>query len=424
MKAFTPPPATAAPATLLVTQYYRPELIGSAPFCGDVAEWLRRHGIPVEVLTSRPHYPGDAVFAGYRSGERDREMLNGVAVTRLPTRAPKSGSALQRMASAGYFLAQGLKRLASGGIGRHELVVSLSPSILAVILGGFARARNGRHIVIVHDIESGLAQGLGIPGAGAIVGLLRKVERLALNRADLVLVLSEEMRAQLRARHVRAPIMALPIWIDTERVRPLPVARDHPPTLLYSGNFGRKQSLHQVLDLARLLKTSDPDIRLVLRGDGREADALNEAAAREALDNVAFEPLVPPERFNAALVEGDIHLVPQDPQGADFAVPSKIYSIMAAGRPFVATASEGSQLWQLQRKTGAFLCVPPADPAAFAGAVRRLARDEALREELGARGRAYIEAHHAKAKILGDFMAAALDGTAGAGIGIAEAAHA
>lgn len=403
MKALSP-----TGSALFVTQYYRPELIGSAPFCGDVAECLHRHNVPVEVLTSRPHYPGTEVFADYKSGSRDSEILNDVAVRRLPTRAPKGGGAVQRMTSAGYFLAQGLKTIARDGLKRRELVVSLSPSIFAVILGNVACGRNGRHLVIVHDIESGLAQGLGIAGGKLFIKLLRRIEGAALNRADLVLVLSDEMKEQLRARGVECPIERLPIWIDTERIRPAPTPEGRPLTLLYSGNFGRKQALHQILELAEILKRSDPDIRLVLRGDGREADALADFVNRAELTNIEFRPLVPPEHLNEALIEGDIHLVPQNPQGADFAVPSKIFCIMAAGRPFVATAEPGSQLWRLQQESGAFLCVPPGDPEAFAHAVRQLAADKALREEFGARGRAYVEANHTKTKILQDFMAAAM----------------
>lgn len=388
---------------LFVTQYYRPELIGSAPFCGDMAEWLRLNGIAVEVLTSRPHYPANEVFEEYRSGEKDREVLNEVAIRRLPTRVPKGGGALQRAASAGYFLVQGLSLLARGGVARQGLVISLSPSIFSVVLAICARARNGRHIVLVHDIESGLAGGLGIVGGNIFIKTLRRIERTALNRADLIVVLSEEMKRQLEALDVKRPIRTLPIWIDTKAIHPLPPPANRPLTLLYSGNFGRKQSLHQVLALAGILKESDPDIRIVLRGGGREADALAECAREKNLDNVAFQPLAPPERLNEALSEGDIHLVPQNPDGADFAVPSKIYAIMAAGRPFIATARQGSQIWHLHETTNAFLCVPPDDPQAFADAARRLAADPTLRNRLGQCGRAYVEAHHTKANVLREF---------------------
>lgn len=394
---------------LFVTQYYRPELIGSAPFCADVAEWLRRNGVPVEVLTSRPHYPANEVFEGYRAGERDSEVLNEVPVRRLPTRAPAGGGALQRAASAGYFLAQGLSHLARGSFGRHDLVVSLSPSIFAVVLAICSRARGGRHIVLVHDIESGLARGLGIAGGGVFTKTLRGIERAALNRADMIVVLSEEMKRQLEALQVTTPIRTLPIWIDTKAVHPLPVAADRPLTLLYSGNFGRKQALHQVLDLAEVLKESDPGIRIVLRGGGREAETLAAQARERNLGNVSFEPLAPPERLNEALSDGDIHLVPQNPDGADFAVPSKIYGIMAAGRPFIATALPGSQLAHLRDEADAFLCVPPEDAQAFAGAVRQLAADRALRDRLGRNGRAHVEAHHTKANVLSEFMNAVTD---------------
>jgi len=243
-------------------------------------------------------------------------------------------------------------------------------------------------------------------GGSFMLRALRAVERWALNRTDLVLVLSEHMRAQLEARKVTTPIRILPIWIDTDAIYPKPPAEGETLKVLYSGNFGRKQGLHQILDAAHLLQQRAPEITIVLRGEGREAQALMETARAAGLANIEFSPLMPPSQLNDALAEGDIHLVPQNPQAADFAVPSKIFAIMAAGRPFVATAQPGSLLWQLCEEAGAFVCVPPNDPEAFARALLTLAGDPALRAELGARGRAYVLAHHAKPKVLHDFLTA------------------
>ena len=110
--------------------------------------------------------------------------------------------------------------------------------------------------------------------------------------------------------------------------------------------------------------------------------------------------LQPNEELSTALAAGDIHLVPQNPQAAAFAVPSKVYNIMAVGRPFVATALPDSTLWHLQRQSGAFLCVPPDEPLSFAEAVLQLADDPQLRHELGRRGREFVEQHYAKPLIL------------------------
>ncbi|MBK5970197.1 MULTISPECIES: glycosyltransferase [Thiorhodovibrio] len=93
-------------------------------------------------------------------------------------------------------------------------------------------------------------------------------------------------------------------------------------------------------------------------------------------------------------------MVPQDPAGAAFAVPSKIYSIMAAARPFIATAEPGSPLDQLRAASDAFVTCPPNDPTAFADAVERLIADPAERARLGANGRAYVERHAGRAAAL------------------------
>ena len=103
----------------------------------------------------------------------------------------------------------------------------------------------------------------------------------------------------------------------------------------------------------------------MLRGRGSQAEHLAAEIAAKGLRNVQIADLLPPERLNAGLAEGDIHLVPQDPDAADFAVPSKIYNIMAAGRPFIATARPDSVLWRLQQECGGFVCVPPYDARRF-----------------------------------------------------------
>src|SRR4051794_6032715 len=93
---------------LFVTQYYRPELIGSGPFCGEIAEWLSQNGRNVTVLTGAPHYPLGQIFAGYDAESMPaRETLAGVHVERLRTVLPKRGSAVSRILAEISFLAGG-----------------------------------------------------------------------------------------------------------------------------------------------------------------------------------------------------------------------------------------------------------------------------------------------------------------------------
>jgi len=385
---------------LFVTQHYSPEVIGSAPYCADLAEGLVRHGRQVTVLAGLPHYPDPSEFEAFNNDPPVRQNLSGVVVERLHSWLPRRRSALLRVAGELAFLFAGLVALLRGRIRRHEVVISLCPSIFAVLLGMMAKRRGGRHVAMVHDVQSGLAQSLGIVRFRLLVRLMRLAERFILNRVELILVLSSEMSATLRRLGVTQPIEILPIWVDVEAIKPRPVPADQPPTILYSGNFGRKQGLDQLVALAAELAQTRPDIRLLLRGSGGERDAVMAAVAERGLANVEFADLVPREQLGRALAEATLHLVPQKPDGADFAVPSKIYNIMAAGRCFVTTALPGSALWNLQAQTAAFICVPPQDTAALARAVIDLLDDPARCRAMAEQGRVYVEQHHTRSTLV------------------------
>jgi len=389
---------------LLITQYYRPEPIGSGPFCADIAEWITQHGRHVTVLTSFPHYPTPKIFGAARHVGARREVINGVGVQRLPNWIPRRATAMRRITSEGHFLLLGLLALLTRRTRRHGLILSLCPSILTVALGAMAKSRDGRHVALVHDIQSGLAAGLGMVRSSRLVKAMRWCERVVLNRADLIVVLSHEMKAQLRAIGVEAPIDVVPIWVDADRIRPTERPANPRVTVLYSGNLGRKQGLDQIIAMAAELEVFRADIDIVLRGEGGEARRLAAEIAARGLTNIRMGELMPQESLADALASGDIHLVPQDPDAADFAVPSKVYNIMAAARPFVATARPGSSLWRLCEESGGFLCVPPNQPRAFAETVRWLAADAGLRAKLGAQGRSFVERHQRKPDVLGHLL--------------------
>lgn len=393
---------------LIVSQWFWPELLGTGFYSGDLGFWLAERGGRVEVLTNRPNYPGPSVFPEYRDGARDREESQGVRIERLPTWVPPSGRALHRIVGEVLFFLRAAPRLWRRRLEPGEAVVSFCPSVLAVLAASLARG--GRHVAIVHDIQSGLARSLALAKSGLVTKLLRAVERYCLNRADQIVVLSDEMRAVLRSMGVKRPIAVVPIWVDTSRLTPLPRPAGLAPTVLYSGNFGRKQGLDQVLDCAEILLKELPQAVVVLRGGGSTEPELRRDVAARGLANVRFEPLLPADRLGEGLAAADLLLVPQEPSASDFAVPSKIYTIMAAGRPMVATAVEGSPLWKLAQACGGIVCVPPRDARAFAQAVLALMRDPERRARLGAVARRYAVEEVDRDRVLTDLARLLRDG--------------
>lgn len=389
---------------LLLSQHFYPTLIGSAAYITDFARWLAERSESVLVVTDRPFYPDYKIADGYESGKRDRELVFGADVMRLPTYVPEGGRAAKRFINESVFLIGVFLRLIFGRIKRSTQVVSLCPSIFTVLAGALATVRSGRHVAIVHDIQSGLAAGLGMLGKGPLLRLLQALERFALNRADHIIVLSDHMRDVLHKQGVRRPIDVIPIWVDLKQIFPLQRPDGEAPVVLYSGNLGRKQGWDQLIAMLEILRDRRPDIKVVIRGTGSRVEALHEEIRDRQLSNVTLEPLVPADQLNEGLAAGDVHLVPQDPNGADFAIPSKVYGIMAAGRPFVCTAAAGSPLWMLQEQTQSCACVPPNEPEAFADAVIGLVSDPVLRAQMGERARAYVAATASRDVVLSRYL--------------------
>lgn len=384
---------TAPIELLMVSLNFHPEPTGTAAPIADLTWWLAENGHDVRVAAARPHYPEGRVFDGYRRGARDRETVNDAAVRRFAIPVSAKRGMLQRLASELTFALQLLRARLTGGVAPAPYVISVSPSIFNVAMAALFRRRGGRFLVIVYDIQSSLGASLAMGLGGVLLQGLRRVERYAFNRADVIVTLSEAMEQSLRELGVHAPVHILPPQIDIKEFDPAPAPADMPPTVVYSGNFGRKQGLEQVLRMASVLAERGHPARIVLRGDGDQRAGLQALKAELGLTNVAFEPLVPREQLAASFAAGLVHLIPQIPDGGDFAVPSKAFSIMAAARPFVCTALPGSSLDTLARSTNAGLSVPPDDPVAFADAVAALLADPERRARMGAAGRAYAAAH-------------------------------
>lgn len=376
---------------LVLTRHYAPEPTGSAPPMQQLAEWLAAQGYETHVVTSRPSYPEPRITPGYEAGQQDRVIEAGVHVIRFPTMPVRGARLLARTVPEARFMLQLLVARSTGTLRPSKSVISLCPSTLTVISASFFRKQGGRHVVIVHDVQSGLGAALGSRWVRPVLALLRQIERWSFNRADHLVVLSQGMADALKSLGVHTPVTILPPQVDCSQITPRARPNGAPPTLMYSGNLGRKQGLNQILDLAALLLERTPEVRILIRGEGTMRDALKARIQREGLSNVHLLPLVPANQLADSLAEGDIHLVPQLAAGGDFAVPSKAFAIMAAGRTFVTTATPGSSLAALARDSDAFTFCSPEDPEAFAHCVLDLLADNSKRKRLAANGRHYAE---------------------------------
>jgi colanic acid biosynthesis glycosyl transferase WcaI len=271
-----------------------------------------------------------------------------------------------------------------------------------VLLGRALTASGGRHLTIVHDLSSGLARGTGLVPSRAAGQALERVEAWVLNRSDSLAVLSSQMSGVIRRMGVACPIEVVPLWVRDILAGKEPAPPPEQPTVMYSGSLGRKQGVHRLLALARRLNETMPEARMIVRGQGSMESRVR--AEAEGLPNIEFHGLVPDEDLARSLGDGRVHLVLQDPDSANFSVPSKVFSTLAAGRPVVATARPGTPLHDLSRLCPALTCVDPDDPEALLIEVQRLLSQPELCESHGRIGREFVLRNHVRDEIVGRLL--------------------
>jgi glycosyltransferase involved in cell wall biosynthesis len=150
-----------------------------------------------------------------------------------------------------------------------------------------------------------------------------------------------------------------------------------------------------VLEAANRLR-AQPEIAIVLLGDGKDKPGLQAQAAQMGLSNAFFLPPLPKTEMHLALAAADACIAILKPIPLYATVyPNKVFDYMAAGRP-VLLAIDGV-IREVVEKAGAGIFVPPGDSEAMAEAIQRLANDRPLGYEMGLCGREYVEAHFDRA---------------------------
>lgn len=379
---------------LLVSTNYAPEHTGIGPYATGIAEHWARRGHDTHVLAGLPHYPSWRLDPAYRTVWRATEQRAGVTVHRRRHSVPPRQSALRRALFESSILAHGL--VAPPRTGRLDAVLAQLPSLAGGVLGARVAARHrAPYVPVVQDLMGAAAAQSGIQGGGRAAELAERAESWVLRRATLVGVIHETFVERVRAMGVDpGRIRLVPNWshiqapsAPRERTRERLGWRPEQTVVLHSGNMGLKQGLEVLVDAAR----RDPATRIVLMGDGNQREHL--AALAEGLPNLEFLPSVDDADFPDVLAAADVLAVTQRASVIDMSVPSKLTSYFAAGRPVVASvAAEGGTAREALR-SGAGMLVEPENPDQFLSAVRRLAEDPKMADELGAAGPRHVAAH-------------------------------
>jgi colanic acid biosynthesis glycosyl transferase WcaI len=399
------------PHILFVTQYYPPEVGADQTHIGETASRLVKLGHRVTVLTTLPNYPLGIVPPEYRHGARRRETLDGVSVVRVWSYiAPHKGFLRRILAQLSFGCLAPF--LGAKAVGRPDVIIVLSPPLFTAIAGRLlAWQKHCPFIFHVADIWPEAAVQLGVLHNRLLIWFAEWLERSTYRRSAAIWTISEGCRRILIERGVSPEkVFVVRIGADTTLLRPLPKRQARTQlgwndrfVLLYAGTLGLAQGLQTVLHAAEELR-SNTDIRFVFVGDGAAKADLLALAQQRGLTNVTFLGLQPRERIPLLIAAADACLVPLRKLSLfEATLPVKMYEAMACARPIVL-AADGESRQLAKQEAGAAIAVEPENATALAQAVLSLHDHPDCAEQLGQRGRAFIETFLSR-----DVLAAALE---------------
>jgi len=132
-------------------------------------------------------------------------------------------------------------------------------------------------------------------------------------------------------------------------------------------------------------------VKIVVIGSGARLAAAVELAERLEVDNVRFLPYQPREVLSESLSTGRLHFLGLSKGLSGFVVPSRAYGVLSAGRPLLVSADPECETVRMVETAGCGVVVPPGRPELVAGVIRDAYEGRLDLEEMGRRGRAYVE---------------------------------
>lgn len=372
---------------ILLTQWFDPE----PTFKGLLfARKLQALGHEVEVITGFPNYPGGKLYPGYRQTWCSREIIDGIAVTRVPLYPSHDGSAVKRMLNYFSFALTsclygifGAKKADVIYVYHPPMTVGLSGALIGLF-------RNTPFVYDIQDLWPDTLRATGMIGNEFALNLVSSVCSWIYRRASHIAVLSPGFRKLLIKRGVNdSKLSVIYNWCDEvalqvpeETVVDLSFM-DGYFNVVFAGNMGKAQALTSVIEAAQIVESQDVQVQFVFVGAGIEVDALKKMSISLNLKNVRFLPRMLMNEVGAVLARADALLVhlKNDPLFA-ITIPSKTQAYLAVGKPILMGVCGDAS--DLVRRANAGIAVTPENAGSIAEGVLHIAKlPVAIRDLMG-----------------------------------------
>lgn len=367
---------------------YYPPTNGSGPvLMEEFSKYLTRCGHDVTVITTQPE-----------KGRFRRRFFNthkDKSLKVIRTRTYLSEKGPRRFISWMHYSTNAL--FASLIDGKYDIAFLRSPPPNLAITGYILNKLKGIPVVFnVQDIHPDLAINSGILTNPLAIKIAKRFEKWAYDKSNFIAVISEGFKVNLTAKGVSAKkIKIIPNWVDTDFISPLPknnslsqlLRLDRTFVIMHAGTLTitNHKALSGLLEACTILKKKDTVIALV--GDGLCKNDLKEKTYELKLSNIRFYPFQPQGDLPLLWASADVAVVALDPDKSESSVPSKLYNIMATGRPVLGLVNPNSETASIIKNADCGVVADPRDKMSVLKAITKLKENKKLRDKLGKNGR-------------------------------------
>jgi len=368
---------------LIYAHYYYPDVASTGQILTELAEGLN-DTFHTTVICTVPSYTGK-IDKEYKKHKYYYENINGVDVLRI--RVPefrKNFSPSRIINIVSYFISA---IFATARVGHQDYVYTISqPPVLGGLLGVFGKViKRAKFIYNIQDFNPEQVMAVSFTSNKFVLGTMMWLDKLSCRFADKVIVVGRDMVETLKKRFPEntPDYVHINNWINEKEI--VPLQDDNAKVvafkekygingkfvIMYSGNIGL---YYDLLEIEKIIKEFDAsecsDVVFAFVGQGTVLEEMKAYQEKEKLKNIVFIPYQNKEDLVYSLNAGDVHFVVNAKGIKGVSVPSKLYGVMAAGKPVLGILEEGSEARLIVEEAQ---CGVVADPGDY-DAIRKVIR--------------------------------------------------
>ncbi|SEN61313.1 glycosyltransferase family 4 protein [Paenibacillus sp. OV219] len=396
--------ANAKKKLLIYAHYYHPDVASTGQILKELAEGMLP-SFEITVICVVPSYTG-AVAAEYKTRMFYYEEMNGVKVIRIRVPEFTKSSKLSRVKNiVSYFVGA---MIATFKAGKMDYVYSISqPPILGGLIGVWGKwVKRAKYIYNIQDFNPEQTIAVKYSDNKLILNAMLWFDKFSSRSADKVILVGRDMVETLKARFQGKKVpnhTFINNWINEKEIYPLPA--DHEQVLafkrkyglvnkfviMYSGNIGLYYDLENMMPVIKRFKDRN-DVVFAFIGEGSVRHQLISYKEKHDLENVVFIPYQKKSDLIYSLNAGDVHWCINAQGIKGISVPSKLYGIMAAGKPILGVLEQGSEARLIMEESQCGYVTEPGSYNEVEAIINRLLseKDSSVRSEMSERARAYL----------------------------------